>query len=149
MDAARLYAGFDVSVMASLHEGFPNAVMEAMAAGVAVVATAVGGIPELIEDGHTGYLVAPADSDALAERIMFALGDEAGRSAIAARGCEFVMKRFSMAKMVKAVEKLYDELYTTRKSESNCLLELESPVRQAFQPDPALPRRTKASGSKA
>jgi glycosyltransferase involved in cell wall biosynthesis len=110
MDAARLYAGFDVSVMASLHEGFPNAVMEAMAAGVAVVATAVGGVPELIEDGQTGYLVAPANAEALAQRISFALGDEEGRAAIAARGCEFVMKRFSMAKMVKAVEKLYDEL---------------------------------------
>jgi hypothetical protein len=55
---------------------------------------------------------------------MFALEDEEGRSAIAARGCEFVMKSFSMARMVKAVEKLYDELYT-------------------------MPRRAKSSGSKA
>jgi L-malate glycosyltransferase len=113
MDASRLYAGFDVSVLASLHEGFPNAVLEAMAAGVAVVATAVGGVTELIQDGSTGYLVAPANAEALAQRITFALGDEEGRAAIAARGREFV-KRFSMGKMVKAVETLYDELYTTR-----------------------------------
>ena len=143
MDASRLYAGFDVSVLASLHEGFPNAVLEAMAAGVAVVATAVGGVTELIQDGSTGYLVAPANAEALAQRITFALGDEEGRAAIAARGREFV-KRFSMGKMVKAVETLYDELYTARKSERNCLPALGSPVVQAFQPDRAPPRKSQS-----
>ena len=55
MDAAGLYAGFDVAVLASLHEGFPNAILEAMGAGVPVVATAVGGVTEMIQDGRTGY----------------------------------------------------------------------------------------------
>jgi hypothetical protein len=96
----------------------------------------------MIQDNSTGYLVPPANAEALAQRITFALGDEKGRAAIAARGREFV-KRFSIGKMVKAVETLYDELYTTRKAERNCLPTLESPVVQAFQPDGAPPRRAK------
>src|SRR5262249_8971816 len=55
-DVSRLVAAFDLLVLASLHEGLPNAVMEAMAAGVPVVSTAVGGAKELISDGETGYL---------------------------------------------------------------------------------------------
>jgi hypothetical protein len=99
----------------------------------------------LIQDGSTGYLVAPANAEALAQRITFALGDEEGRAAIAARGRELV-KRFSVGKMVKGVEMLYDELYTTRKSERDRLPALGSPVGQAFQPDRAA---TKSQSSQA
>ena len=54
-------------------------ILEAMGAGVPVVATAVGGVTELIQDGITGYLVRPGDAEALAQRITFALRDEKGR----------------------------------------------------------------------
>src|SRR5262249_48237680 len=87
-DSAQLAAAFDVAVLASLSEGLPNAVMEAMAAGAPVVATAVGGVPELIEDGETGFLVPPANPGALAERIEYALS-HAGLIAI--RGRQFVI----------------------------------------------------------
>jgi glycosyltransferase involved in cell wall biosynthesis len=109
-DAAQLVASFDIALLTSLHEGFPNAVMEAMAAGVPVVATAVGGTRELIADGETGYLVPPADPAALGERISFALKHEADTAAIAGRGREFVTSRFGIERMVESVEKLYDEL---------------------------------------
>ncbi|HEX8087358.1 MAG TPA: glycosyltransferase [Blastocatellia bacterium] len=113
-DAAGLVASFDLLVLASLHEGLPNAVMEAMAAGVPVVATAVGGTKELIADGETGYLVPPADSDALSERITFALANVADRSRVAAAGRRFISAEFGMGRMVKSVEKLYDELMLER-----------------------------------
>jgi glycosyltransferase involved in cell wall biosynthesis len=106
-DSAQLAAAFDVAVLASLSEGLPNAVMEAMAAGAPVVATSVGGVPELIEDGETGFLVPPANPGALAERIEYALS-HAGL--IAMRGRRFVIERFGMERMVAAVERLYDEI---------------------------------------
>lgn len=115
MDASRLYAGFDVAVLASLHEGFPNAVLEAMAAGVPVVATAVGGVTELIRDGKTGYLVNSGDAEGLARRIAFALQDRTGRARIAERGRRFVMDSFGAQRMVQAVQGLYDELMERNK----------------------------------
>jgi len=109
-DAARLVAAFDLLVLASLHEGLPNAVMEAMAAGVPVVATAVGGTKELITDGKTGYLVPPADAEALGERIAFVLANESDRMRVAASGRQFINAEFGIERMVRSVEELYDEL---------------------------------------
>jgi glycosyltransferase involved in cell wall biosynthesis len=109
-DSAQLAAAFDVAALASLSEGLPNAVMEAMAAGAPVVATAVGGVPELIEDGETGFLVPPADAEALAERIEYALSQVDQAGLIAMRGRQFIIERFGMERMVAAVERLYDEI---------------------------------------
>jgi glycosyltransferase involved in cell wall biosynthesis len=114
-DSAQLAAAFDVAVLASLSEGLPNAVMEAMAAGAPVVATAVGGSPELIRNGETGFLVPPANSEALAERIQYALSHDALTSLIAMRGRQFIIERFGIDRMVAAVERLYDEIITRRK----------------------------------
>jgi L-malate glycosyltransferase len=109
-DSAQLAAAFDVAVLASLSEGLPNAVMEAMAAGAPVVATAVGGVPELIEDGETGFLVPPANSEALAERIEYALSQTGATGMIAMRGRQFIIERFGMERMVASVERLYEEV---------------------------------------
>jgi glycosyltransferase involved in cell wall biosynthesis len=109
-DASRLVSAFDLFALASLHEGLPNAVMEAMAAGVPVVATAVGGTKELITEGETGYLVAPADAGDLASRIVFALKNPSESREVAARALKFVMNRFSINQTVEAVEMLYDEM---------------------------------------
>lgn len=109
-DSAHLAAAFDVAVLASLHEGLPNAVMEAMAAGTPVVATAVGGLPELIKDGETGFLVPPANAVMMADRIEFALAHADQSDLMAMRGRRFVIERFGMERMVAAVERLYDEI---------------------------------------
>jgi glycosyltransferase involved in cell wall biosynthesis len=109
-DAPRLAAAFDLVVLASLHEGLPNAVMEAMAAGVPVVATAVGGTKELIADGETGFLVPAGDASALASRIAFALSNRAKSIEMAGGAYEFVMDRFGVNRMVESVESLYDEV---------------------------------------
>jgi glycosyltransferase involved in cell wall biosynthesis len=109
-DSAQMAAAFDVAVLASLSEGLPNSVMEAMAAGAPVIATAVGGVPELIEDGETGFLVPPASPEAIAERIEYALSHVDLTGLIAMRGRRFVTHRFGMERMVAAVESLYDEV---------------------------------------
>lgn len=74
----------DVFAMASFAEGIPVVLMEAMAAGVPVVATRIAGIPELVEDGRSGFLVSPGDSAALAHRVGQLLDDPGLRNAIAA-----------------------------------------------------------------
>jgi glycosyltransferase involved in cell wall biosynthesis len=85
--------------------------MEAMATRVAVVATAVGGISELIAEGITGHLVPPADAGRLAEKLIAVLSDDSHREALATNGYQFICERFGMGKMVAAVEQLYDELH--------------------------------------
>src|SRR5262245_56331779 len=109
-DAASIAAGFDVAALASLHEGLPNAVMEAMAAGAPVVATAVGGATELVIDGDTGFLAPPADAGALARRILDALRNPDRSARMAAQGRRRVLSQFGMRRMIESVERLYDEI---------------------------------------
>jgi len=109
-DASRLAAAFDLAVLSSLHEGLPNSVMEAMSAGVPVVATAVGGTKELVSDGETGYLVPPANADAMAERMTWAIEHNSERERLAAQGRQSVQTNFGMSQMVSAVERLYESL---------------------------------------
>lgn len=108
-DVTQLISAFDLLVLSSLHEGLPNAVMEAMAARVPVVATAVGGTKELISDGETGYLAAPGNPSALADRILFALRDPNSANVVAAASAR-ITNTFGMDRMVESVGQLYDEL---------------------------------------
>lgn len=106
-DVPALLADADVFVLPSRSEAFPNAVMEAMAAGLPVVATAVGGIPELVADGHTGRLVPTGDPEALALALIELL-DEPRRAAqlgLAAR--QRVEQMFSFDRMVDQFANLY------------------------------------------
>jgi glycosyltransferase involved in cell wall biosynthesis len=111
-DAARLVAGFDLAALSSLHEGLPNAVLGAMVAGVPVIATSAGGTVELIRDGETGWLVPPADSAALAERMLRALENPQQGAELARRAQREARERFSLPRMVSAVEQLYEELFS-------------------------------------
>jgi glycosyltransferase involved in cell wall biosynthesis len=109
-DVPALLAAADLFVLPSLYEGLPLSVLEAMAAGVPVVATAIGGTDEVVRDGETGTLVPPANSEALAAAIGRALADRdrASRLALAARS--LVAREYSVASMVGSVSRLYDEL---------------------------------------
>lgn len=95
-DAPRLLAASDALVLASAWEGLPNVLMEAMAAGLPCVATRVGGVPELVEDGRTGTLVPPGDPGALARAMAGIMSlPPAERAAMGARGRAAVVDRFS------------------------------------------------------
>jgi glycosyltransferase involved in cell wall biosynthesis len=113
-DVPELLAGATVSVMPSLNEALPNVLLESMAAGVPVVATRVGGTPEVVEDGENGLLVPPADSIALAVAIERLLADPELAARLARAGRDSVTKRFSMEQMVRATEQLYQTLLERR-----------------------------------
>jgi glycosyltransferase involved in cell wall biosynthesis len=105
--AARCLPALDLYVSASRREGLPLAVLEAMACGLAVVATRVTGHVDLIEDGMTGVLVPPEEPAALAAAAMALLQDPARRRAMGQAGRERVETRFVLARMVDQVGALY------------------------------------------
>lgn len=107
-DVPELLAGLNAVLFSSVREGLSLTMLEAMAARVPVVATAVGGTPELITHGRTGLLVPPGQPEQLAQALVGLLLDPAASAAIqeAARTC--VEERFSLASMVEAHEALYE-----------------------------------------
>jgi D-inositol-3-phosphate glycosyltransferase len=99
-------------VLSSDTEGMPGAVLEAMSMGLPVVATAVGGTPEILEDGLTGRLVPPRDPIALAAAITAVL-DAPDRRAMGARGRATVVERYSPNRVVQETDTLYRRLMNT------------------------------------
>jgi len=106
-DAVALMGAADIVVLPSLHEGLPVSLLEAMALGRPVVATRVGGVPEVLAADETGMLVEPADSAALAAAILDLLGDAGRRSRMGEAARRHVRQRYGMAGMVAAVEEVY------------------------------------------
>jgi glycosyltransferase involved in cell wall biosynthesis len=113
-DIPQLLAISDLFVLPSLWEGLPNSVLEAMAAGVPVIATDVDGTPELIGDGRTGLLVPPADPDALEEAICRLLRDESLRTALAEAARQRVEREFSCDVNLCSFVDLYQSLVAER-----------------------------------
>ncbi len=109
-DVPELLAAMDVFVLTSLFEGLPRAVLQAMAAGVPVVATSVDGTPEVVAHRETGLLVPPSSPDAVAEGILTLVGDEALRSRCVARAGACLDESFDIRRMVGDLENLYLEL---------------------------------------
>ena len=103
-------AAMDVFVMPSLQEGLGLALMEAMAQGLAVVGSCVGGIKTLILDKVNGLLVAPADATALAQAMVTLLSDAQLRRVLGAKGREFIMANFSKEEMVDKTEIVYQQV---------------------------------------
>lgn len=109
-DLEEIYASLDVMVLCSINEGTPVVVIEAMAAGKPVVATSVGGLPDLIVDGQSGYLVPPGDAQGLAEGILPLLQDRDKALAFGQRGRESVRQRFTSARLAAEMDRLYRSL---------------------------------------
>ena len=114
LDVGKILPFTGIFVLSSLWEGMPNAVLEAMAAAKPVVATRVGGVPELVVDGETGILVPPEDTEALARAIIALLQDPLRGLSMGEAGRERVQTHFSMAAMVTKTDKLYQELLKTK-----------------------------------
>ncbi|QLA21556.1 glycosyltransferase [Desulfolutivibrio sulfoxidireducens] len=106
-DLRPYYARAGVLVLASRHEGLPNVVLEAMASGVPVAATAVGGVPELVVDGVTGRLVPPGQADALAKALCDILGDAQGRAAMGEAARRRAVEEFSLEAMARRHEEAF------------------------------------------
>lgn len=112
-DVARLLPGLDVFCLSSRHEGLPIAMLEAMAAGVPVVVTAVGGIPEVVRDGENGLLVEPGSPTSLAHAIERVLDDPALAARLAAGGIETAAGH-GIERAVTRTAAIYRELLAVR-----------------------------------
>jgi glycosyltransferase involved in cell wall biosynthesis len=110
-DVPVLLRAMDCFVLASTRtEGVPQSLLQAFAAGVPVVASAIGGIPEVVKDGETGILVPPEDAAALARAIELVLSDGSGTAARARGARRLVEERFSHGAAVSRLLALYDEV---------------------------------------
>jgi glycosyltransferase involved in cell wall biosynthesis len=110
-DTPRSYLGtLDVFVLPSRNEGFPLAVLEALLAGTAVVATDVGSVADVIRDGNTGLLVPPEDPAALAEALRRLFADSALAPCLGERGRQVVLDHYTADHMAGAFESLYHDL---------------------------------------
>jgi glycosyltransferase involved in cell wall biosynthesis len=110
-----LMAACDLFVLNSTHEGFPHVVLEAMSVGVPVVATAVGGIPEVVQDGENGLLIRPTTNGALAEALSHLVPSLSERQRLVGRA-RCTAKRFSIVAIVEATERVLRECVALRGS---------------------------------
>lgn len=108
-DLARIYADLDIVALSSLNEGLPVSLIEAMASGCVVLATSVGGVPNLIEEGHTGFLAPAGDPSAFADALDRILCDSGPWGKIGMTARDFVLQRFHVDRLVKDIEQLYLE----------------------------------------
>ncbi len=134
-DAPELYNALDVFVLASDSEGMSNTILEAMASRLPVVATAVGGNPELVAEGITGHLVPPRNSERLAEAIVRLHADAAARVRMGASGRLRVEREFSIERMVQAYEALYLDALSRKRRVRHELI----PLLRSYAAAPANP----------
>ena len=104
------FAAFDAFALPSANEGTPVSVIEALAAGCPVVATRVGGVPDVVDDGRTGFLVDSGDTTALANRLEQLAADPDLRERFSRAGKESVASRYAVGRLVDDVDRLYREL---------------------------------------
>ena len=109
-DVRAIMPAFDVVAFSSLYEGLPVALLEAMSAGVAVVATSVPGLAEVLVDRETALMVPPRSPEALAEALCYALQRPDVRSALAAKASELFARRYTADRMVERYEAVYAEV---------------------------------------
>ncbi len=109
-DLDSLLPGLDALALSSFSEGLPNVVLEAFAAGVPVVATAVGGTSEVVDDGVNGYLVPPGEPEPMARRLRDLLASEERRRTMGRRGRRKVRADFTFAAQARAYARVFAEL---------------------------------------
>jgi len=110
--------GFDLFAMSSITEGLGTSLLDAMACSRAIVATRAGGIPEIVEDGVNGALVAPRDHGAMAEAIVRLLKDDGVRKRMGDAGLARVQAQFTVERMVEQTTKVYERVARTTMASS-------------------------------
>jgi len=113
-ELGRFLPHLDLAVLPSYTEGLPVILLETFAAGVPVVATAVGGVPEVVQDGVNGYLVPAGRPELLAQRILNVLGDENRRRAMAKNGQKHVRENFTLGVQSLQYQQLFETLVVPR-----------------------------------
>jgi len=113
-DVSDLLALSDVFVMPSLWEGLPMAVLEAMVAGKAIIASRIAGIPEAVVDGQDGLLVPPGETAPLADALRLLIEDPSRRAALGARAQERAFREFTVQVMADRYERLYESALGSR-----------------------------------
>ena len=108
-DIPDLLKTFDVFLLTSLWEGLPRVLVEAALTGVPIVASNVDGVPEITQDGENGFLVAPGETNAMADRIVYLLRDQTLRTTMGQRG-RTIAESFSLEKMLNDYSTLYSDL---------------------------------------
>jgi glycosyltransferase involved in cell wall biosynthesis len=109
-EVAPYYAAFDAMILPSGNEGTPVSAIEALAGGRPVVATRVGGVPDVVRDGEDGFLVEPGDVEQLAERLALLARDPELRERMGQAGRERVLPRYAVNRLIDDVDKLYRSL---------------------------------------
>lgn len=110
-DQVEALRSLNVFVLPSVEgDTIPQALMQALAVGLPVVSTAIGSIPDVVKDGHTGFLVPPRDSMCLAERILTLLQDESLRRRLGSTGHELVKEHYSLQSMLVRLEAVYQRV---------------------------------------
>ena len=115
-DVERLMAGMEILVVPSNREAFGRVAAEGGACGKPVVATSVGGLPEIVLDGETGIIVPPEDPDTMSTAVLRLLGDEQLRRTMGIKARERICRFFDVSKTVKEIEFLYDRLLCNMQS---------------------------------
>lgn len=111
-DVPNVMAAADVLLLTSESEGIPQAISQGLGLGLPVVATAVGGVPELVQDGETGLLVPPEQPSAVTAALCKLAGDPELASCLGRRGRDLALRQLSLEAMLDATERLYDVLST-------------------------------------
>lgn len=117
-DISKILLTADIFVLPSLHEAFPYTILEAMAHQKPVVATEVGGVPEAVLDGVTGFLVSPADAGALSERISYLIEHPELRKKMGEAGAQRVAENFNLKLMLEEHDRLYSSLLARKSRQS-------------------------------
>lgn len=109
-DIPSLLPVFDIAVIPSLREGMSIFCLEALASGRPVVASEVGGLPEIIRSGKTGLLVPPGDPEALAEALVFLLKNREMATSLGSKGKEMVVQYFTCSRMIERTKEIYTKV---------------------------------------
>ena len=124
-DIPEFLSMLDIFLLPSFWEGLPTALLEAMAMKKPVIATAVGGVPEIVDDGRTGVLIPPNDAGSLADTIIFLLQNPEIAKKLGQAAYEHIHQHYSLEMMIAKTETLYvrliEEVYSKRHERGGAL----------------------------